>query len=198
LDFKDFFPPIKVRDWEKSITSSDLRVIDPSEVRLYSKLLFWGEKRRSTVARCLSIGAPTSPKISNILMYDFDVFLSAKAHSLGVSYTRYADDITISGERSDQVELLEKEAMQLVRRMKSPKLTFNDKKRGLYTKGQRRMVTGLIITPQKEVSIGRQRKRKISALLHRSSLAQLDVDQRSLLKGLLGSAQLPSPTSLAA
>jgi hypothetical protein len=110
-----------------------------------------------------------------------------------VSYTRYADDITISGERSDQVELLEKEAMQLVRRMKSPKLTFNDKKRGLYTKGQRRMVTGLIITPQKEVSIGRQRKRKISALLHRSSLAQLDVDQRSLLKGLLGFCAATEP-----
>ncbi|WP_411970672.1 reverse transcriptase domain-containing protein [Mesorhizobium sp. CA14] len=147
---------------------------------------YFGEKKRSTVARCLSIGAPTSPKVSNILLYDFDAAMSEKANSLGISYTRYADDITISGNRSDEILLLEKEAKSIIRRMAHPKLTFNDAKRGIYARGRRQMVTGLIVTPQAVVSIGRERKRAISSLLHRSSLGQLDSDRRSLLKGLLG------------
>lgn len=186
LDFKDFFPSIKVKDWERFIAASSVDTISPTEVYLYSKVLFWGEKRRSSVPKCLSIGAPTSPKVSNILLYDFDTAMSGKARSLNLSYTRYADDITISGETVEQILLLEREAKQILRKMAHPKLTFNEEKRGIYAKGRRQMVTGLIVTPQAVISIGRERKRQISSLLHRSSLGQLDNDRRSLLKGLLG------------
>jgi len=187
LDFKDFFPSIKVKDWETFVLSTSTpNFIIKTEIQLYSKILFWGQQRRSTIPRCLSIGAPTSPLVSNILMYNFDIALSQMARDLGLSYTRYADDITISGDLTESLTKLEASARQLVRRMKSPKLEFNDEKRGLYTKGQRRMVTGLILTPTQAVSIGRERKRKISSMLHRLSLNQLDVEQKGHLKGWLG------------
>jgi RNA-directed DNA polymerase len=42
------------------------------------------------------------------------------------------------------------------------------------------------LTPDGNVSIGRERKRKISTLLHLFRLGQLDVDQVGYLKGMLG------------
>jgi len=55
------------------------------------------------------------------------------------------------------------------------------------------MVTGLVVTPTGQVSLGRQRKRLISTLLHRSGLGQLSVEQKGLLKGLLGFALANEP-----
>jgi hypothetical protein len=67
-------------------------------------------------------------------------------------------------------------------------------KRGLYTKGERRMVTGLIVTPVGEVSIGRERKRTISVMLHKFSIGDLDAEQLEVLKGLLGFTIANEPT----
>jgi hypothetical protein len=84
-----------------------------------------------------------------------DTKLTAAAEKVDVRYTRYADDITASGERLEHVMQFEAAARSIVRRMRSPMLTFNEEKRGLYTLGQRRMVTGLVLTPTQEISIGR-------------------------------------------
>jgi hypothetical protein len=47
-------------------------------------------------------------------------------------------------------------------------------------------VTGLLITPDQRVSIGRERKRTVSAMLHHLSLERLNSENKALLKGLLG------------
>jgi hypothetical protein len=186
LDFTNFFPSIKVADWERYAKKVEVRQIDQADIRLYSRIMFWGQQPRSIMPRCLSIGAPTSPTLSNILLYDLDVELSGLALQQGVQYTRYADDITISGATVDRVLTFEKSVKRAVRALRSPKLTFNEEKRGLYRKGQRRMVTGLIVTPTRQVSIGRSRKRLISAMLHRSAHGLLGPLERSRLKGFLG------------
>ncbi|WP_197078330.1 retron St85 family RNA-directed DNA polymerase [Hoeflea sp. IMCC20628] len=186
LDFQEFFPSLKVADWEMLVSKLKPNAINISDIKLYSKILFWGQQKGSKFPRCLSIGAPTSPKMSNLLMFDFDSIVAEKAIEHGLNYSRYADDITISGDSTLKITTLERDIQKLVRSMKSPRLTFNEEKRGLYTKGQRRMVTGLIITPAKDVSIGRDRKRNISSMLHRDTLRKLDVDSRGQLKGFLG------------
>lgn len=184
LDFKDFFPSIRATDWRKFVLRTNGTILKPEDVSITAQILFWG--LRTPTPQCLSIGAPTSPILSNILLFDLDAKLAALAERSDVAYTRYADDITVSGVSASNVLGFEKLVRREVLRMRSPKLTFNDEKRGLYRKGQRRMVTGLIVTPVGQVSIGRERKRTISALLHRFSLGQLDVEQIGVLKGLLG------------
>ncbi len=186
MDFQKFFPSIKVSDWEKYARRSSIEAIDLSDLRRYSRILFWGQAWRSTVPQCLSIGAPTSPALSNILLHDLDVTLSTEAKRIGVSYTRYADDITASGQTADVVLAFEKYARKAVRALKYPKLVFNEEKRGLYLKGQKRLVTGLVVTPIRQISVGRERKRLISAMLHRSSKDLLSLTERGRLKGLLG------------
>jgi len=196
LDFQQFFPSIKVADWEKFAKRTPNAEVQNSDIRLYSQIMFWGQQKRSTTPRCLSIGAPTSPALSNILLYDLDVTLSAEAERVGVIYTRYADDITVSGPTLDAIQAFEKFTRRAVKSLKSPMLAFNDEKRGLYKKGQRRLVTGLVVTPTGDISVGRGRKRLISSMLHRSSKEMLDLKQRSRLKGLLGFCVANEPSFL--
>jgi RNA-directed DNA polymerase len=134
----------------------------------------------------LAIGAPSSPTLSNIMMFRLDTRLARIAERLKVAYTRYADDITISGGSIEYVLRFEASFLRIIKDTKSPALTFNDEKRGIYLKGQRRMVTGLLITPNREISIGRERKRLISVMLHKVLIDALDPSQMGYLKGMCG------------
>ena len=190
LDFENFFPSISVRDWEFYARFYRPK-IDPSDVAIFSRILFWGMRTSTPV--CLSIGAPTSPSLSNILLFKIDTALSHIAAKAGVIYTRYADDITASAMQIEELSMFEQAARALVRQTRSPRLVFNDEKRGVYTMGQRRMVTGLVLTPDQNVSIGRARKRQISAMLHRLSVGKIDAEGIASLKGLLGFAIANEP-----
>jgi hypothetical protein len=46
-------------------------------------------------------GAPTSPILTIILNYDFDCRVAELAEKFGLTYTRYADDLCFSGNKSD-------------------------------------------------------------------------------------------------
>jgi hypothetical protein len=184
LDFEAFFINLSVKDWLAYAKAADPNIINKADLPIYTQAMFWGVTGYRPI--CLSIGAPTSPALSNILMFGIDTLLADQAGALGVTYTRYADDITASGNDLDAIKAFEVAARQIVKRTRSPKLTFNEDKRGLYMKGQRRMVTGLIITPENKVSIGRERKRHISVLLHKAKIDEIDAERMAKLKGLLG------------
>ena len=56
----------------------------------------WTEAKRLGVPH-LPQGAPTSPAIANLCALHLDLRMDALAASLGANYTRYADDLAISG-----------------------------------------------------------------------------------------------------
>ncbi|MBR7437195.1 reverse transcriptase domain-containing protein, partial [Klebsiella pneumoniae] len=68
--------------------------LNETDVFVIENLFFW-KLRRSSPLR-LSIGAPSSPKISNVVMYFFDEKMTKKCAALGITYSRYADDLTFS------------------------------------------------------------------------------------------------------
>jgi len=171
LDFENFFPSIKVNDWTTLLSRHRPEAIERRDLRLYQQLLFWGQQ--SPIPRCLSIGAPTSPMLSNIILFRLDTLLFRAARN--VRYTRYADDITVSGDSIEAVRNFEDDVVRILPLIRSPALTLNDTKRGIYLKGQKRMVTGLKITPVGAISIGRDRKRLISVMLHKVTLGEADV-----------------------
>lgn len=198
LDFEEFFPSIKVSDFVRHCRSLDsdlavqLGLSTDEDMFVASKLLFWG--RGSSEPRCLSIGAPSSPILSNILMNRFDQEIAAAAQKMGVQYTRYADDITLSAANSAAVLQIEAVIERYIQRHRSPTLTLNEVKRGLYTSGQKRMVTGLVITPERKVSLGRHRKRAILSLVHRFKIGLLTPPEIAEIQGLVAFARDVEPT----
>jgi RNA-directed DNA polymerase len=60
--------------------------------------LSWPQMQRLRDAH-LPQGAPTSAALANLCAFRFDLRLDGLAHALGARYTRYADDIVLSGGR---------------------------------------------------------------------------------------------------
>lgn len=85
-DIKDFFPSVGV-----------------NRVRMIFKNLGYRKKVAFALASLcchngvLPQGAATSPAISNIILKRLDARMSGLALRLGLTYTRYADDLTFSG-----------------------------------------------------------------------------------------------------
>lgn len=53
----------------------------------------------STLRDSLPMGSPSSPVISNLMLASFDEELASEASRVGVTYTRYADDMTLSSDK---------------------------------------------------------------------------------------------------
>lgn len=182
LDFENFFPSIRIRDWLNYADQHNL-FEDVADRELAGRLLFQQPKRSTTLR--LAIGAPTSPHLSNLLMYEFDRLMFERASREVVTYTRYADDLTFSAARTGYLQRIEKIVRSTLRDIEFPRLKLNDKKRVLATKKYKRMVTGVILTNDNRLSIGRERKKLIRAMIYRFSKNDLSDDQIKNLRGLL-------------
>lgn len=60
-------------------------------------------------------GAPTSPALANLCAYGLDARLSGLAKSFGARYTRYADDLVLSGPRQLPARTLVDRVVDIVR-----------------------------------------------------------------------------------
>lgn len=92
IDLKDFFDSIsrkKVLDF-----FSQLGYEDSVSTFLSNVCTKFSD---ATYQRALPQGAPTSPLLANLLTIDLDKDIERLAHNLDMRYTRYADDITLSG-----------------------------------------------------------------------------------------------------
>ena len=99
-----------------------------------------------TYKNALPQGAPTSPIMSNIVAYMLDIRLSTLAKKLEINYTRYADDITFSGNRNK----INKSLLNLVTKIvEECGFRINESKTRFANKGRRQEVTGLIVNGKK-------------------------------------------------
>ena len=99
-------------------------------------------------------GAPSSPAISNIILYSFDMRVGKWCQSKSISYTRYCDDLTFSGngEIPDIIPFVSRELFK-------EHFFINSQKTVIAKKHSRQSVTGLIVN--KKVNIPSEYKRKI-------------------------------------
>ncbi|MHB8136245.1 MAG: reverse transcriptase family protein [Anaerolineaceae bacterium] len=132
LDIKDFFPSVKVKRIEKYLSEN---------FKFSTQLLKW-TVRIVTFKYCLPQGAPTSPFIANLTVQEMDSRINSLCHKYGVSYSRYFDDITISG--GDEVNNIfcSKKIQKII---SSEGFKTSHKKTGLYHHSVKQRVTGLIV-----------------------------------------------------
>ncbi|QXI34385.1 retron St85 family RNA-directed DNA polymerase [Pseudomonas promysalinigenes] len=143
---------------------------------------------RVTGRLVLSIGAPSSPVLSNAVMFNFDSVVNQWCREHDIVYSRYADDLTFSSNRKGVTFLVEDFLQGTLKELPEPSLSLNTEKTVHASKKNQRRVTGLVLSNDGNVTIGRDRKRLISAMVHRYALGELDNRSIANLQGLLGFA----------
>jgi RNA-directed DNA polymerase len=181
MDFADFFPSITENDIILYITRTPAAFPGWSrdDVEIFCRLVCRNSR--------LTIGAPTSPAISNAICLDMDSSLSDLAAKHGIAYTRYADDLFFSTNTRDVLGHFQISIEELVANLTLPaNLTINTRKTRHSSKRGARRVTGIVLGSDGKPHIGRALKRRIRGMIHQLDL--LDPAERDRLAGLIAYA----------
>lgn len=181
LDFKDFFPSLKFKAIEHRL-SADTRY-SPVERWILGNLLCRRVKGASTLQ--LSIGAPSSPLISNYLLREFDVRATEYCEERNVRYTRYADDLAFSTSTPGLLDEVEGFIRNLVSDLPYLALSLNETKTVNVSTKRRRILVGLTLSNDGRATIGRDAKRELRAALHNWSIGKLGASEVARLRGRL-------------
>jgi hypothetical protein len=153
LDVKDFFPATAA-----------------GRVYTYLRKIGWDRPAAGLLTRLcthrggLPQGAPTSPRLSNLVNHRLDCRLAGMAAKLGIGYSRYADDITLSFPDDDC--RLVRYLIRFVRRVahEAGYRLHGSKKLRIRRRHQQQRVTGLVVN--QGVRLPREVRRRLRAVEH--------------------------------
>lgn len=145
IDIQDFFPSISFN-----------RVFKVFAYYGYTKEVSFFLAKLCTYEDELPQGSPASPMLSNIVNLKLDARLSALAEKYEAAYSRYADDITFSG--NGGIKKLIKMAENI---LVDEGYEINSKKTRVAYKHQRQEVTGIIVNGEK-LRINKKYKRELN------------------------------------
>ena len=177
IDFKDFFPSLTSKNirelLEKNLSLFDFE-LSKDDITLINNIVCKSNK--------LTIGAPTSPIISNALLYDFDCEMNN--FSKEIKYSRYADDLYFS---SNIPNLLQNIIPYIKTFILNYKIKLQKKEdKNIYTsKKSKRCITGLVLTTDNEISIGREKKKYLKSLIFKYIKKTITSEELIYLKGYL-------------
>lgn len=180
MDFESFFPSFSsenVKEYLQSKKNSLLTEISDDDISFVVKLV----SRNGA----LTIGAPSSPMLTNVMMYDFDYKLSAICECENLVYTRYADDIFISSFFPSRLEKIIDNVRTLCGEFLYGNLKINENKTKFLSRKYRRSIAGVVITPDNNLSIGREKKDFIKKMIYMHSNGRLDIEERLSLCGMV-------------
>lgn len=149
LDLKDFFPSIEIN-----------RIIHIFKELGYPNMVAFYLAQICCYESYLPQGAPTSPILSNIVAKRLDKRLMHFAKKFELKYTRYADDLTFSGQ-SITAKLISYINDIIV----DEGFVVNEAKTRLYQQKSKRIVTGISVT-EKQIKIPRDYKRNLKLELN--------------------------------
>ncbi|WP_296948750.1 reverse transcriptase family protein [uncultured Massilia sp.] len=169
VDLKDFFPSIdmaRVRGVFRELgygrqVATTLALLCTAAVT--EQVSVDGETFHvATGARVLPQGAPTSPALTNILCRRLDARLQGAAAKLGFRYTRYADDLTFSGDAAAR-KLAGKLLWRVRRIVVAEGFTPHPDKQHVMCASERQRVTGIVVNDK--LTVDRDTLRRFRATL---------------------------------
>jgi RNA-directed DNA polymerase len=199
-DITNFYSSIRTADVRR-ILENNITNIPISDFENYVDLV----TSYTTYADSLPVGFVTSPQLSNAFLYEFDNELHEHCKRNNLIYTRYADDLIISGHSFESVSKLKDTLNELLNSLFGERISLNHSKTRITHLGNKVKILGLVILPNGRVTIDRKYKLIIESLLHfyvtdRSKYEDLlqrefDGNSRSLF-GLLHYAKTVDPEYL--
>lgn len=171
VDIKDFFPSIRSAVIAQLLTEHGI-----------------GSRLSDVVSRLTSLhgglpqGAPTSPLLSNAVLFHVDELMAAYCAKRDATYTRYADDITISASSRAMVS----DAFAVLRlHLGKTGLQLNEAKTRIASRSGQQKVTGVVVNDK--VQPPREFRRRVRAIFHRSLIDPTAARERlSELRGYVG------------
>lgn len=194
MDLVDFFPSISPNMLFSCLYKNNI-FCGEYDKYILQQILF--KKDRDKDGLFLSIGAPSSPFLSNCIMYEFDNHLEGYCVQDGVSYTRYADDMTLSTNEKGKLLGYPKVISSLLYDLYGDSLKVKTEKTVFSSKAHNRHVTGITISNDDKLSLGRKRKRIISAKVNNYLQGTLGADNVSELQGIIAFCNYIEPLFIA-
>ena len=168
-----------------------------AESEVVEQLLFW-RPGKSSDKLVLSIGAPSSPVISNFCMFVFDEYMAKISQRQGVVYTRYVDDLTFSTNQKNILTGYMAIVRKVLYRCFSGAMDINLEKTIFSSKAHNRQVTGVTLANDGDLSIGRNQKRYIKHLVHYFAEKKLNEEKLNYLRGYLAFVRYIEPEFIGA
>jgi RNA-directed DNA polymerase len=135
--------------------------LDESDIKLINSICLYGTH--------LVIGSVCAPRISNCVMYNFDIELNELLAKYGhIKYTRYADDIIISSKNYLNYEIVDVVNNLLVKY----NFKVNHSKTRFMSMANRRKITGLILDKNR-VSVGFKMHKEIKQMLYQKLIKNI-------------------------
>ncbi len=110
----------------------------------------------------LCIGTVSSPIISNIVMYGFDIIMLGYCQKNHLKYSRYADDIYLSS--NSYIDVTHINFLTIT--LKQFGFSINESKTYFSSPKYRRKVTGLVIGTDASVTIGSKKRKFIKKIVY--------------------------------
>lgn len=175
LDLEHYFPSITIEAVEKEFHQLG-----------YSKMVSRLLSKLCTRDKTLPQGAPTSPYLSNLIFKDADAAIAAYCKEQKIRYTRYADDMSFSGDFDENKLLLK--VTEIVGKLN---LQINKNKTKLMTSNMRQAVTGIVVNEKPQVVFHKRNElrqamyyiKKFGFEEHRE---YREINQKNYLEHLLG------------
>lgn len=181
LDFTDFFPSIK----KAAILHRLSEDTNYSEKEKWIICQLLCKMNRKTSNLELSIGAPSSPFISNYLMWEFDSKLTNLCTLHSAKYSRYADDLAISTSEPYTLDLVKQKVVEILKELPYLGISLNESKTVNVSTKNHRTLVGLTLANNGSVSVGRTEKRNLRASMHAMRNGKLSKEEISRLQGKL-------------
>ena len=183
IDFSDFFGSFnKERILEQFSKVYPLNGLLISDSR---------QKIEQIIEHCLKDGvlpqgAPTSPSITNICMVPIDYAIDNYCKKANLVYTRYADDMIISGkEPFDFISLV-----RAINTKLTPEwLNINPAKTRYGSNGGRNWNLGLMLNKNNEITIGHKKKEILKATIFNALINDLSAQEKMETAGYIAYAR---------
>lgn len=149
MDLEDFFPSISAATIKTTLREQGY---EEKAAEIAVNLVTIGGK--------LPIGLSTSPFLSNLAFLSTDHSLAEYAQSEDLSFTRYVDDLTFSGDVTDR------HSVDIAQILDDAGWSVNTRKTAFMRRGGPQYVTGLYVGESGGPRIPRQIKRKMRWISH--------------------------------
>jgi retron-type reverse transcriptase len=157
MDIKDFFPSInrkKVYNVFKSLGYNKNISTILTNICIYKD--------------SLPQGSPCSPKLANLVSWRLDVRIQGYVGIRGITYTRYADDMTFSGLNPQNI-------VKIIPRIKEIILDesfhVNNQKTRIAGAARAKIVTGLVLSKD-SFGVGKKKYKQIRAKIHHLTISK--------------------------